>query len=203
MKQNPGRVITADVLASLVGRAYPTAFTVPVNVLSGFKKTGIYPFNPSSVDDQQLAPSNALSTTPNSVCTSLEQPEGEPQPMLFSPEKEIRFQKRFEEGYDIQDEEYIAWVRINHPERCLSIDSSSSVSATSDANHVQVSSSPSSVEQNDVLSDILVRPKPKETSHRKRKAGINQKSVCLTDDVVLSSLKEEVQRKKDEELEKM
>ena len=64
MKQNPGRVITADVLASLVGQAYPITFT-PVNVLSGFKKTGIYPFNPSSVDDRQLAPSNAVSTTPN------------------------------------------------------------------------------------------------------------------------------------------
>ena len=44
MKQNPGKVITADLLASMVGQAYPIAFT-PVNVLSGFKKTGIYPFN--------------------------------------------------------------------------------------------------------------------------------------------------------------
>lgn len=111
MKQNPGKVITADLLASMVGQAYPTAFT-PVYVLSGLKKTGIYPSNPSSVDDRQLAPSNALSTTPNSVCTLLEQPipEGEVQPMLFSPEKERRLQKRFKEGYDVQDEEYIAWV---------------------------------------------------------------------------------------------
>ena len=137
MKQNPGKVITADLLASMVGQAYPTAFT-PVNILSGFKKTGIFPFNPSSVDDRQLAPSSALSTTPNSVCTSLEQPpsEVELQPRLFTPQKEIRFQKRLEEGYDIQDEEYIAWVRINHPEHGVSVDSSSSVSATSDGNCV-------------------------------------------------------------------
>ena len=74
--------------------------------------------------------------------------------------------------------------------------------ATSDVNHVKASSSPGSVEQNDVLSDILVQPNPKETSRRKRKAGIKQKSVCLTDDDVLSGLKEEVQRKKDEELDK-
>lgn len=60
MKQNPGRVITTDILASMVGQAFPNAFT-PVNVLSGFKKTGIYPFNPSAVDDKQLAPSNAVS----------------------------------------------------------------------------------------------------------------------------------------------
>ena len=60
MKQNPGRVITTDILASKVGQAYPTAFT-PVNILIGFKMIGIYPFNPSSVDDRPLAPSNALS----------------------------------------------------------------------------------------------------------------------------------------------
>ena len=92
MKQNPGKVITADLLASMVGQAYPTAFT-PVNILSGFKKMGIYPFNPSSVDDRQLVPSCALST---SACTTAEQPtsEGELQPMLFSPEKEMRFQKK-------------------------------------------------------------------------------------------------------------
>ena len=77
------------------------------------------------------------------------------------------------------------------------------MSATSDGNHVKASSSPSSVEQNDVLSDIFVHPKPKETSLQKRKAGINQKSVCLTDDNVLSGLKEEVQRKKDDEREKV
>ena len=117
--------------------------------------------------------------------------------MLFPPEERC-FQKRFEEGYDVQDEEYIAWVRINNPEWCLSVDSSSSVSATSDGNHVKASSSPGSVEQNDVLNDILVHPKPKETSCRKRKAGINQKSVCLTDDDVLSKddEREKVERKR-------
>jgi hypothetical protein len=94
------------------------------------------------------------------VYTSLEQPisENEVQPMLFSPEKEIHFQKRFREGYDVQHE---AWVQTPK-----------TVYATSGANHVKASSSPSSVEQNDVLSDILVRPKPKETSRRKRIAGI-------------------------------
>ena len=50
MKQHPGRVITTDVLALMVGQAYTSAFT-PVNVLSGFRKTAIYLFNPSSVDN--------------------------------------------------------------------------------------------------------------------------------------------------------
>ena len=186
MKQNPGRVITTDVLASMVGQAYPTAFT-PVNIFSGFKKTGIYPFNPSAVDDRQLAPSTALlkKTTPTSGATLSEQPlpedeSSDGQPMLFSPEKEKRFARQFEEGYDILDDmEYVAWIRINHPERCFSVGSSSSVSASSHANHVSpvtnTSSNPNSEDhpsENDVLSDILVLPKPKEKSGRKRKAGI-------------------------------
>ena len=32
------------------------------------------------------------------------------------PEKEKLFAKRFEEGYDIQDQEYTAWIKINHPD---------------------------------------------------------------------------------------
>ena len=84
-------------------------------------------------------------------------------------------------------------IKLNHPERCLSVDSSSSVSATSDRNPVKASSSQNSVEQND---DVLVRPKLKEVSHRKRKIGINQRSVCLTDDDCVVWLKKKRCRKR-------
>jgi len=53
---NPGRVITSDKLASLVAEAWPLSLT-PLYILAGFKKTGIYPINPSEVNDRQLAPS--------------------------------------------------------------------------------------------------------------------------------------------------
>ncbi len=33
----------------------------------------------------------------------------------FSSEKEDLFKRRFEEGYDLQDEEYSKWLEINHP----------------------------------------------------------------------------------------
>ena len=61
MWQHPGWAITTDVLASMVAQAYLTSFT-PVNILSGFKKMGVYPFNPNAVDDWQLAPSAAFQT---------------------------------------------------------------------------------------------------------------------------------------------
>ena len=34
----------------------------------------------------------------------------------MSPEKSLLFQRRFEEGYDLPDEEYMEWLHENHPE---------------------------------------------------------------------------------------
>lgn len=35
---------------------------------------------------------------------------------LFSPEKEELYKRRFEAGYDLQGPDYVAWLKINHPE---------------------------------------------------------------------------------------
>ena len=43
---NSGRVITSEVIASLVSETWAQSIT-PVNILSGFKKSGISPLNPS------------------------------------------------------------------------------------------------------------------------------------------------------------
>ena len=42
-----------------MAEAYPMSFT-PVNIMSGFKKCGIWPINPSEVTDRHIAPSTAL-----------------------------------------------------------------------------------------------------------------------------------------------
>ena len=42
MAKNPGRVITEDILATVVGDAFAQSHT-PLNILGGFKKSGIYP----------------------------------------------------------------------------------------------------------------------------------------------------------------
>lgn len=49
--EKPGRVVTVEVLASLVGRAWSLSLT-PVNIMSGFRKCGIYPLNPGQIDDR-------------------------------------------------------------------------------------------------------------------------------------------------------
>ena len=48
---NPGRVITSNKLASLVAEAWPQSDT-PLNITSGFRKSGIFPPNPSEVTDR-------------------------------------------------------------------------------------------------------------------------------------------------------
>ena len=46
-------------LASLVAEAWSVSFTA-LNILSGFKKCGIFPINPSEISDGQIGPSKAV-----------------------------------------------------------------------------------------------------------------------------------------------
>ena len=59
LAKHPGRVITNDMIASLVATSWPDAFS-PHNIMGGFRKTGIYLINPGAIDDKMLSPSEAL-----------------------------------------------------------------------------------------------------------------------------------------------
>ena len=48
--QNTGRVITDEILATLVGAAFAQSHTPP-KYFDGFKKAGIFPFKPGEVSD--------------------------------------------------------------------------------------------------------------------------------------------------------
>ena len=117
---------STHVLASIVALVYEASFTT-VNVLSGFKK-GVYPFNPSEIDDRQLAPSTAfqmekpLPTGTANHTSSHNTPDkgNDPHPRCLS-EKEALFAKHYEEQYDVlNDVEYNAWIKIQ-PDKCLSV----------------------------------------------------------------------------------
>jgi hypothetical protein len=191
--KHPGRVITADILASLVAEAWPSSFT-SVNIMSGFKKCGLFPFNPSAVDDRQSAPSKAFQVpkTPKTPAENHSDPgSGSP---LFTSEQEELFTKRFAEGYDLADPAYVAWVKINHPDKTMSASPSSISGNSSSAASV---ASPSSGPASSVLSKVLVLPKPR-TPKRKRKQAINSKAVCITDSPVLQGLIEIKQKAAEE-----
>ena len=48
MRENPGRSVSIYVIPSIVSYAYPLAFT-PLNIVTGFRKTGISPFDQNAI----------------------------------------------------------------------------------------------------------------------------------------------------------
>ena len=102
LTKHPGRVITSDVIASLIGEVWPQSLT-PLNIMGGFKKCGIYPLNLGAVTDRQVVPI-PRSRSDCSLATK-----------QFSQEQEILFKKRFEEGYNVYEPDYVMWLKHNHP----------------------------------------------------------------------------------------
>ena len=116
LQENPGRVVTKFDFSELFSKAWSRTMT-PSNITNGFRKCGVYPFDPEAVK-----PSTISSGLPDEE-SSDEDPEedgennGEEQEeAMFTAEEEALFKQRFEEGFDIFDERYSAWLNVNHPE---------------------------------------------------------------------------------------
>ena len=56
MLNNPGRTISIHDIGGLLGDSHPKAFT-PINIQSGFRVSGIYPFNPDVFGEDDFLPS--------------------------------------------------------------------------------------------------------------------------------------------------
>ena len=182
MAKFPGHVITEEVLASLVGDAFAQSH-IPLNILSGFKKSGIYPFNPGEVSDRKIAPSRAL-TKPT------------PQTPTFSPAQVAQFEARYEEGYDVQDNTYLEWKSMYHPSP-ESVSSAATSKTTSVTSSVSVgtgaSSSKSLPSSEEVLAELLVLPQPLAPKTSRRKKAVNEKAKEITEDSFLEEMKEKTQ----------
>lgn len=205
MADHPGCVITTDKLASLVADAWPHALT-QLNIMSGFQKSGLFPFNPSVVDDRCTAPAKVFHTSNGTSSKSkIENPMSvvnddchskssdlENEQELFSPEQEKLFAKCYEEGYNLADPTYIAWLKLNHADRCVSVSSDAALSeSTAPSSTVPKSKSSTS---SDVLSEILALPSvPPQQKHRN---AMNNKAVCVTD--MLDDLKLQEAKKMEE-----
>ena len=94
---HPGRVITSDKLASLVAEAWPLSLS-PLNIMSGCKKTGIYPINSSEVTDRQIAPSKPFQQPQTESNQDGSASDNRTNNSLFSPGKVKLYEKRYEEG---------------------------------------------------------------------------------------------------------
>ena len=189
---HPGRVITSDKLVSLVAEAWLLSLS-PLNIMSGFKKTRIYPINPSEVTDRQIAPSKPFQQPQTESSQDGSVSDNPTSNSLFSPDEIELYKKRYEEGYNLDDPSYTAWLKINQPtEVCSNIVklSSSLVSGElSKASRDLVNSGKFKLSSGDALSEILALPCPVPRTKTERKAALNAKAICITDDTVLADLK--------------
>ena len=188
---NVGRVITSEVIASLVAEAWPHSFTA-LNIMSGFKKTGACPLNPGEISDRVSAPSK-------SVCqqTSEKPPLGQ--------EKIELFEKRYKEGYDVFNEEYSEWLKSAH--FGSSSESRSSCESTKTHCDFDAMSHTFTVSKSSSLSDILVKvvipERYHESSKRSKKPTLNSKAICISDLEVLQQLKDKEREKEEIEQQKV
>ena len=61
MRNHPGQTLSIYDLPSILGTAWPKAFTIS-NIQSGFRVAGIYPFNPFIFSDEEFSPSTIHGT---------------------------------------------------------------------------------------------------------------------------------------------
>ena len=82
LRRNPGQIITRYDICSISSRAHSKALTVD-NVVQSFKDSGIYPYNPYVIRDEQLAPSlvtnpqpemPSMPTNPSATTPTISQP---------------------------------------------------------------------------------------------------------------------------------
>ena len=128
MQQNPGRVVTKFDFSGLLSKAWSHTMT-PSNITNGFRKCGVYPFDPEAVKPSTTTTSPGVLDDDSSDDGSEEdgdndgEDSGQKQPksVVFTAEEEALFNRRFEEGFDIFDPRYHDWLKNNHPESTHSL----------------------------------------------------------------------------------
>ena len=104
---HPSQVITKFQFSALFAEAWSRGMTIS-NITSGYCTTGVYPFNPNAILDKL---SNSEVSSDEGL--SSESLEG----VTFSPGMIKKFEKRFNNGYNIfTDKSYVQWLRKFHPD---------------------------------------------------------------------------------------
>ena len=133
MFANPGRFVTKFQFSSLFRQAWSKGMSVD-NICAGFRKTGIFLFNPeailkkfmesnSSANESEMEPTSGSSSFTQSH--SLEPTSGSSSSTQshFSPEQCAKFEQRYKNNHDIYtDQGYVAWLQQFHPESLPSLE---------------------------------------------------------------------------------
>ena len=124
IEKNPGKSVTKYKFSMLLNTAWGKAMSLSI-ISSGFRRSGIYPFNPDAIDYGMATDTdvevNHNNEEESELCLS-EQCDHEEQTLVdlseqqFTHEQEELFNKRYDEKYDVPDPIYLKWLKINHPE---------------------------------------------------------------------------------------
>lgn len=129
MQKHPGQLVTKYQVSKLFKEAWMKAM-IPANTISKFRKCGVYPFNPDALVVTQpsvpqppekvrknvngnLASAGAGSSKQNEGSDSSLEKEDVP---VFSPEEQRKNESRYEDGYNVPNDRYLLWLKLNHPD---------------------------------------------------------------------------------------
>ena len=136
MADNPGKVVTRFQFSSLFNKAWFLSIQ-PHTIVSGFRKVDVYPFNSTAIkpyDNSSI--SNKIPeatpvmmpavTQPNEHSSvsrdgfsehSLEESGPGLSPVSYSEGQIKLFQRRYDNGYNIYDDQmYVSWLQQQHPD---------------------------------------------------------------------------------------
>lgn len=127
LQSSPGKAVTKYNFVELFSKAWLKT-CLPETICSGFRRAGIVPFCPDvllkrcpgsmEVDEDVCETSTSQHSSTETLDKVNDCSSDNP---TFSPEKEELYQRRFEEGYDLFDEDYERWLHNSHPEVLESI----------------------------------------------------------------------------------
>ena len=91
---------------------------VPNVISSGFKRSGIYPFNPQAISygvvTKKSSDTTVQETSKSTKHCSGDTVNSDDEILNLSDEQVQFFEKRYEEGYDLPDPVYLKWLKITH-----------------------------------------------------------------------------------------
>ena len=111
LSENPGASVTKLIFSSLFSQVWYKGIK-PENIINGFRKTGVFPFNEEAIKVNEL-PSSDTESVPESPCESPLHKETE---LVFTDEQIALYEQRYENGYNLCiDSGYVSWMSIHHP----------------------------------------------------------------------------------------
>lgn len=112
LQARSGKVIRKHQFSHLLLEAWMKTM-LPPTIISGFRTSGVYPFNPSAV----LGCYPDTDTSGTSTHPSENIPDSSPRQHTFTVEQIELFERRYKEGFNLNnDADYVSKLEIHHPE---------------------------------------------------------------------------------------